>query len=281
MMTTLLVNKIIKFSSVDGPGNRMAIFLQGCNYDCDYCHNPETIGVCSSCKMCVPGCPTEALFKEGKKVVWDEKKCVSCDKCIKICPKNASPMVHRYEVEELFAEIKKVAPFLRGITISGGEATLQYKGITELFKKVKEETNLDCFIDTNGSLPLEEERYREFLEVTDAFMLDVKVWDKKAHKKLTGQGNKNVKANLEFLLEKGKLFEVRTVVVPEILDNKETVEEVSKVIAGKDIRYKIIKYRKIGVRKGRLEGIDSPSDTELERLKDLAASIGVEDVLIV
>lgn len=281
MEMKLPVNKIIKFSSVDGPGNRMAIFLQGCNYNCDYCHNPETIGTCTSCKRCVPGCPTGALSKEGKKVVWDEKKCINCDKCIKVCPKNASPMVHKYEVEELLEEIKKVAPFLRGITVSGGEATLHYKVITQFFKRVKEETNLDCFIDTNGGLPLWEERYREFVDITDAFMLDVKAWDKKTHKKLTGQGNKNVKENLNFLLEKGKLFEVRTVVVPERLDNRETVEEVSRVIAGKGIRYKIIKYRRIGVREDKLVGVGSPLDGELEDLKDLAQNLGVEEVIII
>ena len=38
------VVKIIPFSSVDGPGNRTAIFLQGCNINCKYCHNPETRG---------------------------------------------------------------------------------------------------------------------------------------------------------------------------------------------------------------------------------------------
>lgn len=277
----LLVNKIIKFSSVDGPGNRMAIFLQGCNYDCDYCHNPETIGVCSSCKKCVAGCPTKALAKEGKKVVWDEKTCIRCDKCIKICPKNASPLVRKYEIEELVAEIKKVAPFLRGITISGGEATLQYKEISQLFRRVKEETTLDCFIDTNGSLPLEEERYREFVDVTDAFMLDVKVWDKKTHKKLVGQGNRNVRRNLEFLMEEGKLFEVRTVVVPEILDNRETVEEVSKLIGEKGVRYKIIRYRRIGVRKDRLIGVESPGDEFMDELKGIAVREGVEEVIII
>ena len=36
------VNKIIPFSSVDGPGNRTAVFVQGCNFNCHYCHNPET-----------------------------------------------------------------------------------------------------------------------------------------------------------------------------------------------------------------------------------------------
>ena len=41
-MITAPVNKIIPFSSVDGPGNRTAVFFQGCNWDCCYCHNPET-----------------------------------------------------------------------------------------------------------------------------------------------------------------------------------------------------------------------------------------------
>lgn len=37
------INKIIDMSVVDGPGNRTGIFFQGCNFDCFYCHNPETI----------------------------------------------------------------------------------------------------------------------------------------------------------------------------------------------------------------------------------------------
>jgi pyruvate formate lyase activating enzyme len=37
------INKIIDSSVVDGPGNRTVIFFQGCNFNCTYCHNPETI----------------------------------------------------------------------------------------------------------------------------------------------------------------------------------------------------------------------------------------------
>ena len=40
------INKIIDSSVVDGPGNRTAIFFQGCNFNCKYCHNPETIDHC-------------------------------------------------------------------------------------------------------------------------------------------------------------------------------------------------------------------------------------------
>ena len=54
------VNKIIPFSAVDGPGNRTAVFLQGCNFDCRYCHNPETRNLCRNCGSCVEKCPKGA-----------------------------------------------------------------------------------------------------------------------------------------------------------------------------------------------------------------------------
>ena len=41
--TTGYVADTIAFSNVDGPGNRFVVFLQGCNFDCVACHNPQTI----------------------------------------------------------------------------------------------------------------------------------------------------------------------------------------------------------------------------------------------
>lgn len=38
-----LVADVVPFSWVDGPGNRFALFLQGCGFDCLACHNPQTI----------------------------------------------------------------------------------------------------------------------------------------------------------------------------------------------------------------------------------------------
>lgn len=68
-----LVNKIIPFSCIDGPGNRTSIFFQGCNLKCTYCHNPETINKCVNCGKCVTVCPVNALDMNDNKVVWNDK----------------------------------------------------------------------------------------------------------------------------------------------------------------------------------------------------------------
>ena len=59
------VNRILPLSTVDGPGCRAAVFLQGCNLACAYCHNPETQNLCTGCGACVPACPAGALSLES------------------------------------------------------------------------------------------------------------------------------------------------------------------------------------------------------------------------
>src|SRR5699024_12707904 len=115
------INKIIPMSVVDGPGNRTAIFMQGCQFNCRYCHNPETINHCISCGVCVPECPAGALSFIGNKVPWDPDKCIHCDHCIEICPHGSSPKILQWTPERTIEEIVKNKPFIQGITFSGGE----------------------------------------------------------------------------------------------------------------------------------------------------------------
>ncbi len=275
------VNKIIPFSSVDGPGNRTSIFLQECNINCKYCHNPETRNLCINCMACVEKCPTGALLNVDGKVTFDYNKCVLCDTCIKTCKNGASPRIRYMTPEEVMDEVRKQVPFIRGITTSGGECTLNHEFLKELFSLAKKE-GLGTLIDSNGTYDFELDP--ELLAVTDGVMLDVKAYDAEDHKRVTDASNEMILKNLEFLASVGKLYEVRTVVVPELFDVKETVEKVSRIIvkylAVSDIRYKIITYRPMGVRE-EFQTLTPPSKELMKELEGISKSVGVKTVVIV
>jgi len=198
----VIVNKIIKFSNVDGPGNRTAIFLQECNMHCRYCHNPETINICNNCGLCVNTCPTKAISLENNRIAWNKELCIDCDNCVKSCRRYSSPKTVSYSVQELLDEVRKVKPFVRGVTFSGGECSLNYQFITDFFKEIKRNfADFTCFVDTNGLVDFSEGKYADFVKFTDFFMLDIKAYSEEEHIALTKKSNENILKNLEFLMK--------------------------------------------------------------------------------
>ena len=278
-MSEALVNKIINFSSVDGMGNRTAIFVEGCNFNCLYCHNPETINLCINCGDCVQKCPVKALEFTNGKVLWNDEICVSCDSCIKTCTHSSSPKVKRMSAEEVATRVLKNVPYIRGITVSGGECTLYRDFIVELFK-IMHINGLSCLLDSNGTYDFESDA--ELLEVTDGVMLDVKAFDNDEHIKITGKSNEMVLKNLEFLAKVHKLPEVRTVIVPNLFNVRATVKNVAELLSpyGSEILYKVIKYRPFGVRQSNLSLLEVPSDALLFELNQIISGFGLKTVII-
>lgn len=275
------VNKIIQFSNVDGPGNRTAIFFQGCPFNCMFCHNPETIHMCSSCGLCVSKCPAGALaFDEGGKVVWDSGKCVQCDTCIKLCPHDASPRVTWMSVEEVLQQIRRCAPYIDGITCSGGECTLRSEFMTELFREVVR-LGKTCLIDSNGSYDFEKDP--ALLEFSQGVMLDVKAAERSWSEKLISDPGDMVLKNLDYLKNIGKLYEVRTVILPgRDTENENTVRYVAEHI-GDACFYKIIRYRPFGVRERFLKilGEEETDEAYAERYASLARELGASKAYVV
>lgn len=279
-MRTAPVNKIIEFSNVDGPSNRTSIFFQSCNFNCQYCHNPETINYCVGCGECVGQCPAKALSIENNKVLWNKELCCGCDTCIKVCKHNASPKISHMSVDDVIEKIKETRPYIKGITTSGGECSLQKDFLIPLFDEAHK-MGLTCFIDSNGTLDFEENK--EFTDSFDMCMLDVKAFNEEYHKELCGMSNKTVIKNLHYLLKIGKLYEVRTVIIPgRDEQNEETVKEVSKIIGDKCI-YKIIKYRPFGVRQEMLDklSLNQLSDEEADKYLKLAQAYGATNARLI
>ena len=279
-MSTAIVNKIIPFSSVDGRGNRSAIFLQGCNYNCLYCHNPETIKRCISCKECIEKCKTGALFYDSltNTVRWDDTKCVGCDDCIKTCKHSSSPKTKIMSASDVIERVKKQMPYIRGITVSGGECTLQSEFLRELFFLAKK-LSLSTFLDSNGTYNFSSDP--ELLSVTDGVMLDIKAFDNEEHIAITSANNEIVLKNAVFLAEHHKLEEVRTVVVPGLFNAENTVTNVCKLLHkySNEVTYKLIKYRPFGVREKYKEVFITPSDDLMNKLERIAAGEGFKTII--
>ena len=277
-----LVNKIIHSSIVDGPGNRAAIFFQGCNYHCSYCHNPETISICCGCGLCVKNCPTKALIFTDGKVIWNADLCCQCDQCIHTCPSLASPRVQSYTPEEIIAAITPDLPYIRGLTVSGGECSLQRDFLVALFRLAKEK-HLSTLMDSNGSYDYMADQ--ELMAVCDGIMLDVKACDDEAYRKLTGMSSQIVMENAVNLARAGNLEEIRTVIVPDELPNADTVETITKILRPylpmRQIRYKLIAYRPWGVRPPYGERFRIPDSDEMRRYQAIAKKNGFKNVIVV
>ena len=202
-----LVRKIIPQSTVDGPGNRTAIFLQGCNIRCAYCHNPET------------------------QAMHDAE-------------------AQEMSVEQVMTEVRKGIPFIRGITVSGGECMLQADFLAELFRAVKDLARatghpLTCLIDSNGTIPFA--HFPQLMEVCDGVMLDVKAWDTEVYQRLTqAKENTVVKQNLAWLLEHNLLTEVRIVCLPEKVDVEQILQNIAKTFdfIGKNAPVRLLRFRR-------------------------------------
>ena len=275
------VNRIIPFSNVDGPGNRTSVFFQGCPFNCLFCHNPETIHLCQGCGACVEKCPAKALrFDEAGQVVWDSKACVQCDTCIKLCPHDASPKIRWMTVEEVLAEIRLAAPYIEGISTSGGECTLQNEFLIRLFTEVRK-LGKTCLIDSNGSFDFEKDP--RVLEVSEGVMLDVKAVGQDWSDRLISHPRDTVLKNLDWLLKAGKLYEVRTLIFPDRdAENEETVRYVAEHI-GDGCFYKIIRYRPYGVREKyqKLLGEFETDAAYAERFAQLARELGAAKAYVV
>ena len=175
------VHSTESFGTVDGPGVRFVVFLQGCPMRCQYCHNPDTwkmnTGAVRSAQSLIRDYERNAAFySKGGITVTGGEALMQID-----------------FVLELFrlAKEKKIHTCLdtSGITYHPGKSSYNEK--------------LDAL-----------------MEVTDLVMLDIKHIDPEGHKILTGHDNAGILAFAKYLEQKQIDVWIRHVVVPGITDDE-------------------------------------------------------------
>ncbi|RUS46599.1 pyruvate formate-lyase-activating protein [Cohnella sp. AR92] len=229
------IHSIDTFGTVDGPGIRFVLFMQGCALQCGYCHNPDTWST------------------DGGSLL---------------------------SVEEVLAEIEPYVPYYvrsgGGITVTGGEPTLQAPFVARLFEACKRRWGLHTALDSSGFC---DPRHAEgLLDATDLVLLDLKLMDSERHIALTSQPNERILAFARSLAERKREVWVRRVLVPGITDDYEDLTKLGRFIGelSNVTKLELLPYHRMGVYKwaqlGKeypLEGVPSPGEEEVRRARSI------------
>lgn len=214
------VHSVESCGTVDGPGIRFVVFLQGCPMRCKYCHNPDTWKPCVGNMMSVD----EILKEFHSKAEFYKNGGITCT--------GGEPMMQIDFVTELFTKCHE----------EGIHTCLDTSGIT--------------FNESPEYLA----KLDKLLDVTNLIMLDIKHIDPEEHKKLTQQPNYMILKFAQYIDDKGKDIWIRHVVVPTITQNNEYLFKLGQFIGGlKHLKaLDVLPYHTMGIPKYESLGIDYP-----------------------
>jgi pyruvate-formate lyase-activating enzyme len=207
--------------------------------------------------------------------------CLACHNPETIPP--CGPGTRELSVPDLLEQIRAVEPYLGGVTVSGGEATAQWRFVRDLFTAIRADdrlARLTTYVDTNGhALP---RVWGALVPVTDGFMVDLKALDPAVHERLTGRTNRLVLDSIRHLHAVGRLAEVRLLLVPGFNDEHDQLIRTASWLADLDprLRVVVIGFRRHGVRP---QWADLPEATPelLAHAAELLADAGLSRVVTV
>ena len=233
------IHSFESFGTVDGPGIRFVVFMQGCPLRCQYCHNPDTWGAGGKAYSAEEIVSRVMRYKN----YFGEKGGVTVS--------GGEPLLQIDFVTELFTLLKE----------NGLHTCVDTSGI--MFRP-----------DSAESV----EKHKKLLAVTDLVLLDVKHIDDEACKKLTGQSNKNTLAFAKFVSDEGKSMWIRQVLVPGLTDGEESLARTREFIDGLKTVEKVevlpyhtlgvVKYEKLGLEYP-LKDLQAPKKEQVQRAREI------------
>lgn len=301
--------RIQRLSTEDGPGIRSTVFFKGCPLNCIWCHNPESISSsvqvhwvgtrCIGCRTCLETCPNEALSISPGGIRIDRSRCKGCLACTKACPSTSlEPLGVRWGLEELTDEVLKDRVYFEksggGITLSGGEPTMQSSFAGEFLKSLKE-AGIHTTLDTCGQCSFK--TLESLLFHTDLVLYDLKEIDPEKHRRFTGVSNDKILENLIFLAGHMKTraiprqLWIRTPVIPGHTATKENIAGIGKFIADNlrehVSRWELCSFNNLCIHKYEGLGIMWPcrdyellSEEDMEYYSDVARRSGVDPGIV-
>ena len=227
------------FGSVDGPGIRFIVFVQGCRYRCQYCHNPETWEREGGYEA-----TAEEIFRQAWRYrpYWKQTGGITVS--------GGEPLLQLAFVTELFRIAKA-------------------KGVNTVIDTAGEPFTYDePFFSA----------FEELLLLTDLFLLDLKQIDDVKHRTLTGVSNESALALARFLSERGKRMWIRHVLVPGWTTGEDDLRRLADFIAGlKTVdRVEVLPYHAMALHKYeelrlpyRLGDTPAPTAEEIARAEEI------------
>lgn len=220
------IHSLESFGTVDGPGTRFVVFVQGCPMRCAYCHNPDTWEMNAGTLM-EPAYIIEQyernqpFYKDGGITVTGGEPLMQLDFLIELFTLSKEKNIH-------------TCIDTSGIAFNPGNAPLM-------------------------------EKMDKLMTLTDLVMLDIKHINPQKHKELTSQPNENILKFAAYLDSKQVDMWIRHVVVPGITDDDKYLFELGYFI-GQFQNLKALdalpyhtmgksKYEKLGM-KYKLEGVE-------------------------
>lgn len=237
------IHSIESFGSVDGPGTRFIIFVQGCNMRCLYCHNVDTWD-CHKGQLR----STDDLLDQAERYrpYWGPEGGITVS--------GGEPLLQIDFLLELFQKAKA-----RGIHTCIDTAGQPFTRKEPFFSK-----------------------FRQLMEVTDILLLDVKHIDLEAHKKLTGWGNENILDLFRYLSDIHKPIWVRQVLVPGYTDDPASLQRTREFLdtLTNVQRVEVLPYHNMGLYKweelgipNQLKDVEPPTEEQVDAARNILKAV--------
>lgn len=296
-MSTGLIFDIKKYAINDGPGIRLTVFFKGCNLQCKWCHNPESMSPkvqkmynakkCIGTLSCVENCPNDALKMTSEGVVTDYTICNLCGKCAEVCPTKAFEMLgSNILISDLMKIIDNEAIFFDqsggGVTFSGGEPLMHSEYLIEALKECGKRM-YHRVVDTTAFASLE--TVLEVAKHTELFLIDLKVMDSVKHKDFTGVSNEKILLNIVELAKTSCEIIFRIPLIKDVNTSEENIVETAKFInslEGNRTVINLLPYHNIAENKHIKLGtptknhvFETPNNQEIEAVIEIFSSYGI------